>query len=64
MELWNAWLAGEWGPVITAAIALAAALSTVLSSRSSSPVVQGLLDIVSVVGLNVGSAKNADDDRG
>lgn len=64
MELWNAWLAGEWGPVITAAIALAAALSTVLSSRSSSPVVQGLLDIVSVVGLNVGAAKNADDDRG
>tara|TARA_R110000751_G_scaffold17042_4_gene53120 strand:+ start:7939 stop:8133 length:195 start_codon:yes stop_codon:yes gene_type:complete len=64
MALWNAWLAGEWGPVITAAITLAAALSTIISSRSSSPVVQGLLDIVSVVGLNVGAAKNADDDRG
>ena len=64
MELWNTWLAGEWGPAITAAIALAAALSTIISSRSTSPALQAVLDILSVIGLNVGAAKNADDDRG
>jgi len=64
MDLWNTWLLGEWGPAITALIALASALSAVLSSRSSSPIIQGILDIVSVVGLNFGAAKNADDNRG
>ena len=63
MELWNAWILSDWGPAITAAIALASALSAVLSSRSSSPILQGILDIVSVIALNIGSAKNADDNR-
>ncbi len=64
MELWNSWLMGEWGPAITAVIALASALSAVLSSRSTSPLIQAALDIISVISLNFGSAKNADDDRG
>jgi len=63
MELWESWLTGEWGPAITAAIALASALSAVLSSKSSSPLIQAALDILSVVAINVGSAKNKDDDR-
>ena len=63
MEIWNAWLASDWGPAITAVIALASALSAVLSSRSNSPMIQALLDIVSVAALAVGKAKNADDDR-
>lgn len=63
MELWNSWLMGEWGPAITAVITLASALSAVLSSRSSSPLIQAVLDIISVVGLNFGAAKNADDNR-
>lgn len=64
MELWNSWLLGEWGPAITAVIALASALSAVLSSRSTSPFIQAALDVISVISLNFGSAKNADDDRG
>ncbi len=64
MELWNSWLMGEWGPAITAVIALASALSAILSSRSTSPLIQAALDIISVISLNFGSAKNADDDRG
>ena len=63
MELWNAWMASEWGPAITALITLASALSAVLSSRSGSPLIQGILDVISVISLNVGAAKNADDDR-
>ena len=63
MEIWNAWLSGEWGPAITAVISLASALSVVFSSRSSSPVIQGILDFMSVVAMNVGAAKNQDDDR-
>jgi hypothetical protein len=64
MELWNSWLMGEWGPAITAVIALASALSAILSSRSTSPLIQAALDIISVISLNFGSAKNADDNRG
>lgn len=63
MELWNSWIASEWGPAITAAISLASALCMVLKSRSSSPIVQSILDIVSVVALNRGRARMADDDR-
>lgn len=63
MELWNSWLSGEWGPAITAAIALASALCMILKSRSGSPIVQSFLDIISVVALNRGKAKMADDDR-
>ena len=63
MELWNAWLATEWGPAITALVTLASAVSAVLSSKSTSPMIQAVLDIISVVALNVGRAKNADDDR-
>jgi len=63
MELWNTWLAGEFGPAITAAIALASALCMVLKSRSSSPLLQSVLDIVSLVALNRGRAAMKDDDR-
>ena len=63
MELWKAGLAREWGPVITAIVTLSAALSSVLSSRSASPIVQAILDVISVAAFNIGSAKNADDDR-
>jgi hypothetical protein len=63
MELWNSWLNSDWGPAITAAIALASALSAVLSSRSKSPLIQALLDAVAVISLNIGSAVNKDDDR-
>ena len=63
MELWNSWLASEWGPAISAAIALASALCMVLKSRSESPIVQAALDIVSVIALNRGRARMADDDR-
>ena len=63
MELWHAWLAGEWGPAITAAISLASALSAVLASRSKSPIVQAALDVLGLIALNFGAAKNADDNR-
>ena len=63
MELWNSWINSEWGPAITAAIALASALSTVLSSKSKSPLVQAILDGIALVSLNFGAAKNKDDDR-
>ena len=63
MELWQTWISSEWGPAITAAIALASALSAILSSRSGSPILQAILDVISVISLNIGAAKNADDDR-
>ena len=63
MEFWNAWLQSEWGPAITAAIALASALSAVLSSKSKSPLIQGLLDGLSLLSLNIYRAVNKDDDR-
>jgi len=63
MEVWNSYLDGTWGPVITAAIALASALCMVLRSRSSSPIVQGALDLLSMVALNRGRATMKDDDR-
>ena len=63
MELWQTWISSAWGPAITAAIALASALSAILSSRSGSPILQAILDVISVISLNIGAAKNADDDR-
>ena len=50
-----------WWPVVTSAIAVAAAIATITPSKSDDRIVQLLLDIVNKIGLNIGKAKNADD---
>tara|TARA_Y100000590_G_scaffold206427_1_gene233921 strand:- start:275 stop:466 length:192 start_codon:yes stop_codon:yes gene_type:complete len=63
MELWHAYLDSEFGPLITAIISLCSAACALLSSRSKSPILQGILDLVSVGALAIGKAKMKDDDR-
>lgn len=45
---------------ITSVIAAAAAVAAVTPSKTDDAVVQKVLDVVNVIGLNVGKAKNAD----
>tara|TARA_B100000749_G_scaffold163541_1_gene125743 strand:- start:652 stop:846 length:195 start_codon:yes stop_codon:yes gene_type:complete len=62
-ELWNAYIGSEWLPALTAAVTLASALCAVLASRSKSPLIQVILDGLSVLAINLNRSKMADDDR-
>jgi hypothetical protein len=46
--------------VITSAVTLAAAVAAITPSKSDDVIVQKLLDLINVLGLNVGKAKNKD----
>jgi len=50
-----------WWPVVTAVIALAAAISAITPSKNDDRIVQLILDIINKLGLNFGQAKNKDD---
>jgi len=60
MEVWESYLNGEWGPVITAAITVASALTMILKSKSSNSIVQMVLDALNILSLNILKNRNAD----
>lgn len=52
---------GQYWPIVTGVISLAAAIAVVTPSKSDDRRVQLILDIINKLGLNLGKAKNADD---
>jgi hypothetical protein len=49
--------------VVTAVVTLAAAIAAITPSNSDNKVIQKILDVVNLLGINIGAAKNADDRR-
>ena len=57
------YIVNNWDAIVsavTAVIAAAAAVAAVTPSKSDDAVVQKVLDVVNVIGLNVAKAKNKD----
>ena len=46
--------------VISSVVSLAAAIAAITPNKSDDAVVQKILDVINVLGLNVGKAKNKD----
>ena len=54
-------LSNTWVNIITAVIALAAAIAAVTPSKVDNEWMKKIVSLLNLVGLNVGKAKNADD---
>jgi len=54
-------LGNQWVSYITAAIAVAAAITMVTPSKVDNEWLQKIVSLLNLLGLNVGKAKNADD---
>lgn len=54
-------LGNAWFNIITAVIALAAAITAITPSKADNYWVQKLIQFANMLGLNFGKAKNADD---
>ncbi len=57
----QALLSNAWFNIITAAIALAAAITAVTPSKVDNQWLQKIMDLFNLVGINIGKAKNKDD---
>jgi len=53
--------AQTWWPVLTATVAVAAAVAAVTPTKVDNKVVKVVLKVINFLGLNVLKAKNADD---
>ena len=54
-------LQNDWVNIITAVIALAAAITAVTPSKVDNQWLQKIMDLLNLVGINIGAAKNKDD---
>jgi len=54
-------LSNTWVNIITAVIALAAAIAAVTPSKVDNEWMKKIVSLLNLVGLNIGKAKNADD---
>ena len=57
----QALLGNAWFNIITASIALAAAVTAVTPSKVDNEWLQKIVSLLNLVGINIGKAKNADD---
>ena len=58
------WLVANWetiGIAVASVVAAAAAIATITPTKTDDKIVNVLLRVVNVLGLNVGKAKNKDD---
>jgi hypothetical protein len=57
----EALLSNAWFNIITATIALAAAITAVTPSKVDNYWLQKIMDLLNLLGVNIGAAKNKDD---
>jgi len=54
-------LENDWVNIITAVVALAAAITAVTPSKVDNFWLQKIMDFLNLLGINIGAAKNKDD---
>ena len=54
-------LGNKWVSIITAVVTVAAAITAVTPSKVDNTWLQKIVSLLNLLGLNLGSAKNADD---
>lgn len=57
----QALLGNAWFNIVTAVIALAAALTAITPSKVDNEWLKKIVSLLNLMGLNIGKAKNADD---